>query len=565
MNAGKFRNMLQETKFDPGEIKFIHEGFVNGFDMGYRGPTERQSTANNLKFTVGNKLQLWNKIMKEVQLKRVAGPFESPEQIAKFFVQSPCGLIPKKGNENATRLIFHLSYPKGQNSSINACTPDDFAKVKYAGVQDAVKLCLKAGKGCWIAKSDISAAFRNLGVLPSQYRWQVMMAEHPRTGKKYYFADKCVVFGASSSCLTFSRVSAGISHIVRTKTGKDNLFYLDDHFYCDTARNYCNEQLRVFLQVCKDICMPVSEDKTEWAVQLLVFLGILICTVTQRVFIPMDKIEKVNNCLNSIIENRKITVKMLQQITGLLNFIGRSVVPGRAFTRRFYSKFSNPRLRGHHHVRVDRELRADCRMWLEFLSKPDAYSKPFMDFEVTDLVDLQWTSDASGAIGFGGCLQCPESNELFWFGESWPEWLKEEPYKGGAGIVFKELYAVALSVELFSHRLENQRVQIYCDNQAVVAIINSSSTNDRLCMILLRMIVLKSLSHNVRYFCKYIISKENKMSDAISRGKLELFESLTTENENHAKLTRQSLPSKLWPLKKDWWVNDKVFCQMQFW
>ena len=60
--------------------------------------------------------------MKEVHLKRFAGPFNKAQLPFKKYIQSPVGLVPK--GENETRLIFHLSYNfKGEKKSINANTP----------------------------------------------------------------------------------------------------------------------------------------------------------------------------------------------------------------------------------------------------------------------------------------------------------------------------------------------------------------------------------------------------------------------------------------------------------
>ena len=49
---------------------------------------------------------------------------------------------------------------------------------------------------------------------------------------------------------------------------------------------------------------------------------------------------------------RKITVLQLQKICGILNFLGHTIVPGRAFTRRLYSNLAHVNLKPHHHVRV---------------------------------------------------------------------------------------------------------------------------------------------------------------------------------------------------------------------
>ena len=96
---------------------------------------------------VGDKIELWNKVMKEVQLGRYAGPYEEPP--FESYIQSPIGLVPKDGNK--TRLIFHLSYPRTaeQNISVNANTPEELCTIKYPDFEDAIRLCLKAGKACF--------------------------------------------------------------------------------------------------------------------------------------------------------------------------------------------------------------------------------------------------------------------------------------------------------------------------------------------------------------------------------------------------------------------------------
>ena len=66
----------------------------------------RRSRSCNIPFSVGNKQELWAKVMSEVEAKKYAGPFE--EIPLENFIQSPISLVPKEGNK--TRLIFHLSY-----------------------------------------------------------------------------------------------------------------------------------------------------------------------------------------------------------------------------------------------------------------------------------------------------------------------------------------------------------------------------------------------------------------------------------------------------------------------
>ena len=107
VNVDKLEQYLIQADYDPKETHFLVDGFKNGFDLGYEGLTVRQSVSRNIPFTVGDKTELWNKLMKEVKLGRVAGPFDKPP--FENFIQSPIGLVPKAGSDQ-TRLIFHLSY-----------------------------------------------------------------------------------------------------------------------------------------------------------------------------------------------------------------------------------------------------------------------------------------------------------------------------------------------------------------------------------------------------------------------------------------------------------------------
>ena len=98
--------LLKETGYDQEKTDKLIDGFCNGFDLGYRGPENRQDKAQNLPLTVGSLDDIWEKMMKEVKLNRFVGPFELIP--FEYFAQSPIGLVPKDDGKK-TRLIFHLS------------------------------------------------------------------------------------------------------------------------------------------------------------------------------------------------------------------------------------------------------------------------------------------------------------------------------------------------------------------------------------------------------------------------------------------------------------------------
>ena len=79
--------------------------------------------------------------------------------------------------------------------------------VKYATIDDAVRLIKSLGKGCFLAKTDIKSAFRIIHVAPSDFpllgmEWQ---------GK--FYSDKCLPMGCSSSCNIFETFSTALEWI----------------------------------------------------------------------------------------------------------------------------------------------------------------------------------------------------------------------------------------------------------------------------------------------------------------------------------------------------------------
>ena len=165
----KLEHLLTESNYDRKKTEFLVQGFKHGFSIGYQGDKNVRQCAPNLVLCVGTQTDLWNKVMKEVKLKCYAGPFETIPY--DNFIQSPIGLIPKEGGKD-TRLIFHLSYLRDStvSTSVNANTPRDQCRVKYKDFDSAIRRCLEEGKSCKLSKSDVSSAFRNLGVLPEHWR-----------------------------------------------------------------------------------------------------------------------------------------------------------------------------------------------------------------------------------------------------------------------------------------------------------------------------------------------------------------------------------------------------------
>lgn len=513
--------LLQEVGYDQTKTEFLTNGFKHGFDLGYQGPTQRRTFSNNLKLRVGNELELWNKVIKEVQAGRLTGPWEAPPY--DNFIQSPIGLVPKH-EVGKTRLIFHLSHPKGD--SVNCHTPKEICSVEYNSFDKAVRMCLKAGKSCFTAKSDLLSAFRHLPIKPADSRWLVIKARHPNSRKWYYFCDKAVPFGSSRSCALFSAFSDALAAIFVTKARvhfQDNTIetdsYLDDFFFANFMSALCNEQVQYFIDLCDRIRFLVSMEKTVWATQIIVFLGILINTITQTLALLQDKVTKAKEMIDEVLRAKKVTVHELQKLTGLLNFFCRAIVPGRTFTRRLYYQFKQRQ--PYHHVKVNTDLREDLRVWLSLLEMEITVCRPFVDFQDDAQVqEICAASDASlnPLLGIGGYYQSS------WFALKYPQ---DFIQLAAPSVQFVELLALLCTVWTWRCHLVNSRVSLTCDNQAVVAMINSGVSSERKCMQLIRLLTFLAMKHNIRIFAKWASTKENWKADLLSRLEIDKFKQQT--------------------------------------
>ena len=245
------------------------------------------------------------------------------------------------------------------------------------------------------------SAFRHLGIKPSHWAWLILAARSPVDSKLYYFVEKSLPFGSSISCAHFQEFSTSIAWIVRFRTKRDLVNYLDDYLFVALLKLFCDSQIDTFLEICKSVNFPVSLEKTFWETTRLTFLGMLLDTVNQVVAIPVEKIDKAKSMLNYALSKRsgKLTLHELQRICGFLNFLCRCIVPGRAFTRRLYAATASrgARLKSHHHIRINSEMKLDMRVWQSFLDKPMAFCRPFMDFsKIWTATELQFYTDSSG-------------------------------------------------------------------------------------------------------------------------------------------------------------------------
>ena len=86
--------------------------------------------------------------------------------------------------------------------------------------------------------------------------------------------------------------------------------------------------------MCDYLGVHIAQEKTCGPSQVIQFAGITLDSINQEARLPEDKLQKCRLLLESFCRRRKVTLRELQSLIGLLNFTCSVIVPGRAFLRR---------------------------------------------------------------------------------------------------------------------------------------------------------------------------------------------------------------------------------------
>lgn len=150
--------------------------------------------------------------------------------------------------------------------------------------------------------------------------------------------------------------------------------------------------------------MPLSVEKTEG----LSFLGIEFDTVNMVFRLPQDKLSKFVDLVRVFCSVKRVTLRQMQSLLGLLVFACRIMHMDRVFSRRL-SLATRGASHREHHIRITKHLKDDLWVWLEFLNSYNGrtcYQSPEISSD-----DVPLFTDAAGSVGFGavfGTERCTE-------------------------------------------------------------------------------------------------------------------------------------------------------------
>lgn len=159
-------------------------------------------------------------------------------------------------------------------------------------------------------------------------------------------------------------VSAFLHHI---------LHLLDDFLIVASSAKLCQDQLDLFLNLCSYLGIPMAPEKICGPATTLSFAGIELNSICSEARLPLDKIHKSTRLISEFLGRKKVSLKEVQSLTGLLNFACSVIKPGRAFLRCLIDLTVGIRS-PLHLIRLTKEVKEDLKVWLSFLAEFNGHS-----------------------------------------------------------------------------------------------------------------------------------------------------------------------------------------------
>ena len=428
---------------------------------------------------------------KEMEFGAILGP--TPVIPSPQFHCSP--LLTRPKDLDKRRVILNLSYPKG--SSLN----DNVDKFKFDGktfslkfptVDDICQEICDSSTEVLLSKIDIARAFRNLRVDPAD------ALKFGISWKGQYYLDLGVAFGWIHGSSSFQLVADVITHIMKHK-GFQTFAYIDDFMFVN-SKPKAQQAFDTLTDLLQELGLPMNADKRTPPTRSLTCLGICIDIENNTLSIDSEKIEAIyEHCVN-IIHRKTISRRQLQSLLGKLLYLHKCVKPARAFVNRILATFrQNPH---NHKFPVSTEMKQDIQWFLQFLPKFNGVTilkKDPIKEPHTLHIDASLT-------GLGGV---------------WNKNVYSTPVYTIPGfcmtIVHWEMFNILLALRVWGNQWKHSIVKFYCDNLAVVQVVQTNKTKDPFLAACIRNIWLITATQDIEIQIQHVKGANNTIADLLSR------------------------------------------------
>lgn len=498
-------------------VDFLVDGFTTGFHPGVEVLPEKSYQCKNLQSALADPDTVDVLLAKEVREGFMIGPFKHPP--FHTFRVNPIGIATRKYS-GKKRLIIDHSSPHGEATpSINSLIPAPDFSMRYASIDHAISLIRLAGRGAWLAKADITSAFKVLPIRPDFWRYFGVCWKD-----SYYFAVR-LTFGCRSSPKIFDSLSEALCWVLVNNHKLPYVLHLLDDFLVVTPPSSPPRfGISTLTAAFSDLGVPLSEEKTLGPCTTIEFLGINLDSVSFQASLPLEKVQRISLLLSNFILAEKCSKRQLLALLGHLNYAIRIIPQGKPFLSSLLATAAAARSL-HDKVSLDATCRLEMRLWKQFLDSWNGISFFYDDF-VSRPEDIQLFTDAAPSVGFGGFYQGK------WFAATWPPEILAVSSGVPSSALF-EIYPIVIAAILWGHEWSGKCILIHSDNSSVVEIINKGRSRRPTVSQFLQKLTLVSACNQFIIKAAHVPGHHNLIADALSRFAFQKFRRLAPNSDAH--------------------------------
>ena len=422
------------------------------------------------------------------------GPFDGPP-IVNLHI-SPLMTRLKRDSPHR-RVIMDLSFPHGWsvNDSISsAMYVDGPAVVKLPSVYTMERKLLDLGRGAWMYKSDLARGYRQLRVDPAD--WDLLGFEH--NGK--FYVDICPPFGLRTSAMMMVRTTQAITHI-HGKEGFSSVAYIDDFGGAEPTEAQADEALDALQAIFDEVGLQEASRKVCRPSQNMTWLGINFDSKEMTMTLPQEKIVEIREILAKWENKTRASLKEVQSLFGLLQFVTSVAPPARLFTNRVLETMRelHPGLTAglswgfRRDLKFFRDLLADFR-GIKLMEKVDVQDQ--------DTLELDACLSGCGAI-FGGEFYARE----------FPADVQVQHHP----IAHLETLNLVVAAKVWGRRWAGHRVRVKTDNMNTALALQSGRSRDAYIQNCAREIFMICAQRDVDLLVTHTPGTELGRADALSR------------------------------------------------
>ena len=482
LNAEKWASYLAEY-WDWQLPLLVKYGFPLDF--------ERNTTVCHSKINHNSAIQYPDHVVhylkEEVEHGAIVGPFIDPP--IKNLHVSPF-MTRDKSSSDHRRVIIDLSWPIGQsvNSGVDSDKYLDTEFVlTYPSIDNITDEVLKLGKGCKIFKVDISRAFRHVPIDPGDLDLLGLYWEG-------YFLDQFLPFGFKHGSSIFQRLSDGIRYIMNLE-GHQVWNYIDD-FLCVSLPSKITktyDRLQVLLQ---ELGLTVSSKKLVPPATQVTCLGIVVNTEDFSLSIPAEKLSQIKQLCKKWANKMVCTKRELQSLLGSLLYVAKCIQYARFFLNRMLTLLRENFDKKS--ITVTADFKKDLNWFNTFLSVYNGVS--FFQHVTGKVVHLDACPQGLGAIFDNQVYALPLP---FTYHQ--------------LNIAYLEMLNILVALKVWHREWAGARIQVKCDNQAVVSVLNSGRSRDSVMAEYARNIFMWVSTFNIDIKVVHVPGKLNEVADLLSR------------------------------------------------